>query len=260
MGIKNIFIRFSHLSEQIFDHLENESLSKCRLISRIWCNYLDQQKIFHIRIIRSHIDRVDHQVGESWEKFFKVSNTENIIKIGIGVGNVYEGKVCSLGILNGLTPLHVAVYCKEYELCKYIIEKIGNERFEDAIGLTPLHSAALNGCLDLCILLNENLNYKNQGDNEGNTPLHWAAMGGHLYVYKYISGYLVNKNPRNSRGTTPLHEAAAFGYLDLVEEIFESVTNKNPKNNKGDTPLHMAAKAGDFQVFIYLTDNIREKT
>ena len=85
-------------------------------------------------------------------------------------------------------------------------------------------------------------------------------MGGHLYVYKYISGYLVNKNPRNSRGTTPLHEAAAFGYLDLVEEIFESVTNKNPKDNKGDTPLHVAAKAGDFQVFIYLTDNIREKT
>ena len=41
---------------------------------------------------------------------FKVSNTENIIKIGIGVGNVYEGKVCSLGILNGLAPLHVAVY------------------------------------------------------------------------------------------------------------------------------------------------------
>ena len=64
----------------------------------------------------------------------------------------------------------------------------------------------------------------------------------------------------NNYGTTPFHEAAGFGHLDLVKEIFESVTNKNPKNNKGDTPLHLAAKAGDFEVFIYLTETLGRKT
>ena len=49
------FARFPHISEEIFDQLDNQNLVKCRRISKSWCNYLDDQKILYIRIIKQSI-------------------------------------------------------------------------------------------------------------------------------------------------------------------------------------------------------------
>ena len=54
------FARFPHISEEIFDQLDDQNLVKCRRISKSWCNYLDDQKILYIRIIKQSIKSSDY--------------------------------------------------------------------------------------------------------------------------------------------------------------------------------------------------------
>ena len=71
------FSRFSHLTEQIFDELDNVGLTNCSVICRQWQSYLEDKRFFQIRIIKSKMAK-DGKVGESWEEFFKASNSKTI--------------------------------------------------------------------------------------------------------------------------------------------------------------------------------------
>ena len=74
--------RFPHLGEAVFDHLGNQTLATCKKVSRHWCNHLDQQKIFNIRIILSYIEKF-HKVGDEWNRFLRDSNTEMVNRLGV---------------------------------------------------------------------------------------------------------------------------------------------------------------------------------
>ena len=54
------FARFPHISEKIFDQLDDQNLVKCRRISKSWCKYLDDQKNLYIRIIKQSIISSDY--------------------------------------------------------------------------------------------------------------------------------------------------------------------------------------------------------
>ena len=74
IALDDFFVRFSHLTEQIFDQLNKTSLAKCREASKSWQIYLDQQKILQVKIIRSSL----FQHGDfdtSWERVLTKSNT-----------------------------------------------------------------------------------------------------------------------------------------------------------------------------------------
>ena len=53
--IEEIFWRFPHIGEQIFDNLKNSSLTKCRRVNKYWQNFIDGQKILYIRKIQENI-------------------------------------------------------------------------------------------------------------------------------------------------------------------------------------------------------------
>ena len=48
--IEDIFLRFSHIGEQIFDQLDDENFVKCREVSRPWQNSIDSAKAPEILI------------------------------------------------------------------------------------------------------------------------------------------------------------------------------------------------------------------
>ena len=77
-------IRFSHLSEKIFDSLENDSIIKCKEASRFWFNHLDGQKLVQIRIIKEKVKQV-HSIGEAWNNVFNSASTETIMTLGVAV-------------------------------------------------------------------------------------------------------------------------------------------------------------------------------
>ena len=181
------FLRFPHLSEKIFQFLDDTNFAKCQEISKIWKEHLDETKDLKIRIIRSIRFLVEnsHGIEESWEMFFKESDTKTIMDLGNFVNNFY-----------------------------------GNESWssflKDQSGFNPLHVAGFMGKLVLYKTISEIIDEINPETDEGFTPLHFAATKGHLDLCKYIMEHIEDKNPRNVDGTTALHMAAKKGkYLKM---------------------------------------------
>ena len=53
------FLRFPHLSEAIFDSLENKCLAACKEVSESWYVYLGAQKFLETRITKANIKQVE---------------------------------------------------------------------------------------------------------------------------------------------------------------------------------------------------------
>ena len=44
--METLNLKFPHLSELIFDHLDNQSLSHCKIVSKSWSIYIRDQKFY----------------------------------------------------------------------------------------------------------------------------------------------------------------------------------------------------------------------
>ena len=95
-----IFQSFTHISEKIFQYIDDASIEECRLVSKSWRSYLDHNKHVKIRLIQKSVDCYD-QVEESWKKVFKKSNSDIIEKLFCAVKELYGAKpknqYCHLG-------------------------------------------------------------------------------------------------------------------------------------------------------------------
>ena len=253
------FVRFSHLSVAIFNGLDNKSLVKCKEVSEVWCDYINEEKFYLIRIIRSTVAKF-HDVGKDWENVFKKGTTNTINELKCCVEQFYQKKR-NVEFYNDLTPIHVAAGTGNLSLLEEI-QKVAKENYpEDREGLTPLHYAAQNGHLNVCKALIENMSNKNpkakgilkkkwkgQTPLYDVTPLHGAAAFGHLDIVKFIMTRIEDKHPQESRGNVPLHYAAYFGHFHVVEFIMNGLENKNPRNIIGTTPFLTAAFMGHIKV------------
>ena len=53
--METLNLRFPHLSEMIFDHLDNQSLSNCKNVRKTWSIYIGEQKFYGIRNIKEAV-------------------------------------------------------------------------------------------------------------------------------------------------------------------------------------------------------------
>ena len=157
--MEEIILRFPHLSDKIFNLLDNKSLEKSRKVDRYWNVYIAKQKFYSIRIIKTTVERFQ-EVGPEWNKFFVKSTIKTITNLQQAVQFFYlEQKMsqtgsksrifCSLKMPNGITPLHIAAYSGDLVLLKTILGN--NQKYQaDDWGCTPFHFAAHNGHLETC--------------------------------------------------------------------------------------------------------------
>ena len=120
--MEELFPRFSHLSEKIFDCIDNASMAKCRKVSKIWCGYLDNQRFFQIRKINATVSGF-HKVGDPWKRIYKTVPTQTIIELGKAVRKFYQKNTGKM-YYDGLTPLHVAAGTGNLMLLSNIFEKL----------------------------------------------------------------------------------------------------------------------------------------
>ena len=84
--IEDTFLRFSHIGEQIFDQLDNETLVKCREVSKPWQNLIDSAKAPEILIgfstnqngFEIEIDKTFQKIPQIREKIKSCLWKENI--------------------------------------------------------------------------------------------------------------------------------------------------------------------------------------
>ena len=155
--MEEVASRFPLLSKKIFNSLENQSIAKCRRVSRFWQVHVDQQKCIQIRIIKEKVGDF-HKIGDAWNKIFKEGSTEIIIDLGIAVDKFYK-KGTTLTYYEGLTPIHVAAGAGNLQLLRSIQEKTDEKNPEDSRGFKAIHYAAGNGHIEILLFMRENYDF-----------------------------------------------------------------------------------------------------
>ena len=270
--MEEVFLRFPHLSEDIFNNLDNETLANCEEASKVWFAHLDDQNFLRLRrveMIKETIGKF-HQladIGLYWTlEFHTAFDTTGVKKI-IDAARMGDFEASQKYMMEGIE--HV-----------YHNDDARAHRFE--ISNTPLKWAAFRGCFYIVKYIVENtkdsgypekterglfdtlryFKYKISEFMSKNsyTPLHIAAGFGHFDIAKYLVDKLNDKNPRDNCGGTPLHYAARWGRLNICKYLVSEINDKNPINRYGDTPLHLAAKNGYLEIVKCIMDNIDDKS
>ena len=161
--------------------------------------------------------------------------------------------------IHGQTPYLFIASTGDVELCQILMEDLTDKNPKDHIGQTPLHAAACNGHVELCQILMENLMDKNPKDHRGQTPLHRSAWNGHVELCRILMENLMEKNPKDHSGQTPLHMSAWNGHVEVCQILIEDLIDKNPQDNKGQTPYHIAASIGHLELCHIVMENLKDK-
>jgi len=292
LPINDLCHRFPHISEIIFNYVEDKDLKHCKEVCKTWCTFINKKSFYWTRLIQDYAGKCE-EFSEDWTKFFHkipldiIQEFAKIVKQFYGIRPIRrkyqwsplhltaESGHSSLSkyiiqktgvsnpkrIIDGWTPLHSASLRGHIEVAQHIIENLQDINPKRNDGWTPLHCAAQNGHVLLCQIIIPNVKDKNPADNDGWTPLHYATTTGRLEVCQYICDNVQDRAPRNKHGKTPLHSAACSGRLDVFKLMFELMddNDKNPTSNNGCTPLHAAAQNGHLDIFKFIYENIAEK-
>ena len=62
-AMEEVLLRFSHLGEYVFDQLDNKSFARCRIVSKSWKSFVDDEQL-PFRIIKNEpgLQKKDLQV------------------------------------------------------------------------------------------------------------------------------------------------------------------------------------------------------
>ena len=263
---EDLFLRFPHLRDGIFDLLDDKNLAKCKEISRIWCQILETEKLYWIRKIQNvYRNLLGHK--EEWMKLTqKKMSFETLKKLAEAVHFRDEA---TMEIFDSM-PLNIGGSYKLF--VRWIIFKhcteVGFASFPSG-GLT-MATLAMNRRHNREVANPTHVHpaIKSTGRTLGNShlcavrkrcPTIVAAIYGDIDLFKDITKILKTMNPANDRGVTALHFAAKKGNLDICKYISENVTDKNPRDTVlGYTPLHDAALYGRLEVYKYIAQNVKE--
>ncbi len=149
-----------------------------------------------------------------------------------------------------LTPLLVAVYLEETEVCELLLEANADLALTDIYGCNAIHVACkkknVNLLKTLIKYVDKNCNYSvvNSVNHDGYTPLHLAVLSQSLEMVQellYLKYLKINIQDKRA-GLTALHHAAGKLNLYLISNLL--VKNENIQLDvrayNGCTPLHMS--------------------
>ena len=86
--IKDFFLRFPNLVDDILNNLDDENLAKMRQVERHWRLFLDNGRLIWKRIIYKYLTGIDNtgiNVKGNWNTVIKKANNEMIKKLGLAV-------------------------------------------------------------------------------------------------------------------------------------------------------------------------------
>ena len=147
--LDEMMLRFPHIVQDVFEELDNKSLTHCRNVSRVCCDFIDNEKFYSVRKIQGCVRMTEFQL--QWNKVLKNIPTQVAKEIFVTVEDFFQYDWYRKKLQ--WSPLHIAAEQGQLELCKFIVEKTrdANPRRKD--GITAIHMATFNGCQEICKLL-----------------------------------------------------------------------------------------------------------
>ena len=64
----DMLTRFPHIGEIIFYNLDDQSLLRCKKVSKSWYNFIDDKKFLWIRIIKKNVKESNEDYSQCREK------------------------------------------------------------------------------------------------------------------------------------------------------------------------------------------------
>ena len=77
--MEEVILRFPHLIEQIFEKLDNKSLTKSRKVSISWKNVIDNQRYYWIRNVQKQINGYQDSVIVNKSSILRNMKIENLV-------------------------------------------------------------------------------------------------------------------------------------------------------------------------------------
>ncbi|KAL1505521.1 hypothetical protein ABEB36_005069 [Hypothenemus hampei] len=126
--------------------------------------------------------------------------------------------------VNNLTPLHIAVQCRNEEFVTYLLNCHANSIKQDNYGKTALHMAVKLGAtpsmIELLINPNENkraLELIDMEDYDGMSALNYAVENRNMTYVKLLCKFGADVNKKNAKnGFTPLRMAIENQFSDAI--------------------------------------------
>lgn len=249
----------------IFKCLSDQEICKCRLVCKVWSEFIDSVKFYHKKIL-CHERRYPKQWLQSrkeWQYLVRrlevKGDKQSVIKMGLLLREFNLNNKMDPICLQA-TPLHMASALGNTDDLRFLMRLLKFKHPKDKNGRTPLHYAAQSGKTVTAEVIITYLEDKNPMDNFGWTPLHYAASEGQFGIFSLIASHTDNKNSRSFRnGDTPLHLAVLEGNYDIVDYLVGEIGDKNPGNHAGWTPLHDAVHNGLVHMVKLLLPRIEDK-
>ena len=126
--MNEIILRFPDLAKRIFNKLDDESLAKCKNMSRSWFSYMNREVSFWKRIIQKYTNNIN-KFKDAWRCVMTKAGLENVKELAMAVKHylsIHPSK-CSIGVdkckhrTASFSPLHLAVESGQLSLCIFIL-------------------------------------------------------------------------------------------------------------------------------------------
>ena len=200
-----VSMRFPHLSEAIFEQLNNTSLLNCKYINNQWWGYVESLKTTKIRKIEKSLKAMNIN-QTSWQRILKKANMKILEELRIAVNQFhlfYHGKKHFR-----LTPIHIAANWGNISLFEFVFREADLKNPKTDCGLTPLHFAARH------------------------RQWHCAAQRcGFCNIFRMIINVTGDVNPVSIQGDTPLQNAAIYRHFGICIIILDKLKDKILEDN-----------------------------
>ena len=144
--MEKLIFKFPHLSERIFDNLNDHKLADCMKVTISWGNYLREQRFVQARIIKKTVKKICANEG-AWMEILEKADTNTTMELGLSLDLFRKGS--KLAHHFRLTPLHAVAYAGNFALFQNILEKSELKNPKTDSGMTPHHYAAQQGHLEI---------------------------------------------------------------------------------------------------------------
>ena len=110
-----LFIRFPHIGQEIFNELDNKDLAKCRAISQSWRKFIDEEKISWNRILSKYSLR-------NGQSHLHIAALTGQYDVYLKLAEIQRDK--NPRDEKEKTPLHFAAERGHFSICEWIISKV----------------------------------------------------------------------------------------------------------------------------------------
>jgi hypothetical protein len=140
--MEEVLLRFPHIGDQVFKKLDNEDLTKCRKISPSWNEFIDNQKLPWIRLMKKYLCELEFnkKIQEEWQTFVKSYNVATLCEIAIKVEHFFKNNPDEE--YQVLDLLSAATLSSNIEIVEKLLE---NGADLEALNFDPLYYAAKQG-------------------------------------------------------------------------------------------------------------------